>query len=100
MLLCDECRNPLYKIECEGKHIWYCADCDKEVREDDAIEGDPACIRVDRLLQDEQCLLVGVDNKFYIGVIKHDDGTYHIDVHTPMGIFEEFDICPEGDDAY
>lgn len=98
MKICPKCRESLYTIETAKGDTWYCSDCDELYTEDETVEGTPQAIRVDRTLEDDQCLLVGVDSKFYIGVIKNDDGTYHIDLHTPLGVFEEFDYCPEEDE--
>lgn len=93
---CKECGCSVHRIDTIEGSCFYCAECDKEYTRANVEYGTIPVIVVDRIIDEDTSLIIGVSNKFYIGVIKNEDGTYHIDVHTPKGvILNEFDFYPE-----
>jgi hypothetical protein len=96
--ICKECGRSIHRFNTTEGDCFYCANCDRDYLESEVEWGTIPVIGVDRIIDKDTSLIVGVNNKFYIGVIQSEDGTYHIDLHTPLGVFEEFDYCPEEDE--
>lgn len=96
---CKECGDSIHSFCTPEGDCFYCPTCDKESTTAELEWGTIPVIGVDRIIDEDTSLIVGVNNKFYVGVIQNEDGTYHIDVHTPRGVvLNEFDFYPEEED--
>lgn len=96
---CPDCGYGIHKFNTTAGDCFYCANCDRDYLESEVDYGTIPVIGVDRIIDKDTSLIVGVNNKFYVGVIQNEDGTYHIDVHTPRGvILNEFDLYLEEDE--
>lgn len=96
---CKECGGSVHSFYTPEGLCVYCPICDEERTDAEVEWGTIPVIGVDRLIDEDTSLIVGVNSKFFIGVIQNEDGTYHIDVHTPRGVvLNEFDYYPEEDE--
>lgn len=97
--ICKECGGSIHSFYTPEDWCSYCPICDKECTDADVEWGTIPVIGLDRRIDEDTSLIVGVNNKFFIGVIQNEDGSYHIDVHTPRGVvLNEFDFYPEEDE--
>ena len=97
--ICKECGRSIHRFNTTEGDCFYCANCDRDYLESEVEWGTIPVIGIDRRIDEDTSLIVGVNNEFFIGVIQNEDGSYHIDAHTPRGvILSEFDFYPEEDE--
>ena len=93
--ICRKCKGKLGRIELDPtRFVYYCPECDKEYREDEADIGHYHLDEVSRELEAGDTLLVRLEGgKLYLGIIRTPEG-YVFDVHNGSELLRS----PDGND--
>lgn len=93
----EKCGTPVHIFNTELGDGIYCAECDEDLTYNDVVwdivKSFRKCINMDI----DDCQIFEIDRSLYIGVIKHDDGHYHVDVYTDRKQIEELDAYTNDD---